>query len=131
MSAKGIERVRRNVERFVERTSGNVTRRAVYTILSQGGAISDTLTPIDTSNLVNSRYNPRVDVQVGKVVGTVGYTAAYAGAVHEAPGTLKGLPRPRNRGNYWDPNAQPGFLREGFERLKPSIPRILTEAYRV
>jgi hypothetical protein len=60
----------------------------------------------------------------------VGYTASYAFAVHEAPGTLKGQSRPSGRSDYWDPNAQPRFLVEGFDQLKSSIPAILKAYYR-
>ena len=50
----------------------------------------------------------------------LGYTAAYAAAVHDAKGTLKGTNTPRSasdpsRGNVWDPDAEPGFLRKAFE----------------
>lgn len=131
MSVRGIERVRANVTKILANASDKVTGRAVYAILSQGGALADTMTPIDTSTLVNSRYRPEIKTVDGKTTGTVGYTANYAAAVHSAPGTLKGVPRPGNRGNHWDPDGEPGFLTKGFEKLQPSIPKILEEIYRV
>jgi len=39
-------------------------------------------TPVDTGNLVNSRYT-NVHERNGKIVGEIGYTAAYAPFVHE------------------------------------------------
>lgn len=130
MPARGIERVRANYRRTVQKIARPATEGAVHAVLSQGRALADTMTPIDTGNLINSGTAPQIKVERGKVVGTVGYTASYAFAVHEAPGTLKGQPRPGNRGDYWDPNAQPRFLVEGFDQLKSSIPAILKAYYR-
>ena len=130
MPVRGIERVKANYRRTVQKIAQPVSEGAVYAVLSQGRAMADTMTPIDTSNLINSGYAPQIRQERGKIVGTVGYTASYAFAVHEAPGTLKGQPRPGNRGSYWDPNAQPRFLVEGFDQLKPSIASILRAHYR-
>lgn len=134
MPAKGIERVRNGYKLAVERISQHDTEAAIYAILSQGAAMADTLTPIDTSNLINSRYAPQISVGRGKVSGNVGYTAAYAGAVHAAEGLLRGLPRDPNdpsRGDFWDPNAEPQFLSKGFDEIEPSVPGILRSFYRV
>jgi len=129
MPVKGIERVRRAYRLKVEEIDGQRTDKAVYAVLSQGAAMSDTMTPVDTSTLINSRYAPQISRQPGKTIGHVGYTASYAGAVHDAPGKLKGVPRPSGNGQYWDPNAEPQFLAKGFEQIKPSIPAILKAAY--
>ncbi|WP_313397143.1 hypothetical protein [Stutzerimonas nitrititolerans] len=131
MPVKGIERVRKGFKVSVDRIASSTTEGAVYSILSQGAALAQTMTPIDTSNLINSQYAPQIDVQRGKVTGNVGYTAEYAGAVHDAPGTLAGQPRANGNGDYWDPNAEPGFLEKGFEQVKPSVPDILRRHYRV
>lgn len=145
MPARGISRVRLNLKRAFDDADGMRTNRAVYAILSQGAAMAQTMTPIDTGNLVNSQYAPRIEKTKGKTSGVVGYTAKYAEWVHEAPGTLKGQPRAHfgktragvefgggtQVGYYWDPNAEPGFLRKGFEELKPAIPQILRSIYGV
>jgi hypothetical protein len=134
MPVKGIERVRKGFRVTLDRIAGPVSEGAVYAVLSQGAAMAQTMTPIDTSNLVNSQYAPQIDMSRGKVAGTVGYTAAYAAAVHSAKGTLRGLPRdPQDYscGDYWDPNAEPGFLSEGFEQIESSIPAILRSYYKV
>lgn len=153
MAVKGIERVRRNFGTVIRGIDGTRTEAAVYAVLSQGAALAQTMTPMDTSNLINSQYAPQISHQQGKTSGQVGYTAAYAAAVHSAPGTLKGLPRadfgrtsnrsdmgpmrPRSfgggshQGRYWDPNAEPQFLTKGFDQLMPSIPAILEGIYRV
>lgn len=130
MPVKGIERVKRNYRVAVKKIATGTTERAVYEILSSGGAMAATMTPIDTSNLVNSQYAPQIDVQQRKVAGHIGYTAEYAAQVHEAPGTLAGRPRENGNGDYWDPNAEPGFLTKGFDEIKPSIPAILKRNYK-
>lgn len=131
MPVRGIERVKANYKRTVQKISGQVSEGAVYAILSQGGAMAATMTPIDSSNLINSQYAPQISVGKEKVRGHIGYTAEYAAAVHEAPGTLAGQPRANGNGNYWDPNAEPEFLTKGFDQIKSSIPAILKAAYRV
>lgn len=151
MPVKGIESVRRGYRVKVETVAGRDSNRAVYNILQAGAAYADMMTPVDTSNLINSRYAPQITQTDGKTSGTVGYTANYAAAVHEMPGKLKGQPRadfgmtsnhsefgPKQRlafgggtgvGNYWDPDAEPGFLKKGFEQVKPEIPAILKASY--
>ena len=108
--------------------------RAVTAGCMIGQAYAQMLTPVDTSNLINSQYR-RVKHTTKGWQGTVGYTAAYAAAVHEMKGTLKGQPRRHfgktkegvefgggtGNGYYWDPDAEPQFLRKGFENHKPEI----------
>lgn len=130
MAVKGIEQVKRNFRKKIQEVDGRRTDKAVYSILSQGAGLADTMTPIHTSTLINSRYAPQIEQQPGRTLGRVGYTASYAGAVHGAPGTLAGQPRPDGSGSYWDPNAEPGFLQKGFDEIKPKIPAILKAAYR-
>ncbi|MDH0906520.1 hypothetical protein N5C65_03610 [Pseudomonas aeruginosa] len=134
MAIQGIDRVRRNLRVAVENIAGGVSERAVYEVLSQGATMAQTMTPIDTSTLVNSQTAPQITVGPNGVEGSVGYTAAYAAAVHEALGTLAGQPRDENdpsRGDYWDPNAEPEFLTKGFDQIIPAIPAILRRTYRV
>ena len=145
MPVKGIERVRRNLKVTVDRISGRATEDAVRDILTMGSAQAQYMTPQDTGNLAQSQYAPQIDVKNGKVSGQVGYTARYAEYVHNAPGKLKGQPRAHfgktragvefgggtQRGDYWDPNAEPEFLTKGFEEIKPAIPAILKRRYQL
>lgn len=131
MSVKGISRVKRKFTMFSKDIDQVRTDTAVYTILSEGGALAQLMTPIDTGNLANSQYAPQITHSVGHTKGTIGYTAEYAGAVHEMPGVLKGMPRANGSGNYWDPDAKPKFLTEGFNELKDRLPSILRSSYRV
>lgn len=127
MPVKGIQRLKLNMGLAIGARAGKVTDAAVYQVLQAGAFSAATMTPVDTSNLINSQTPP----QVANGKGTIGYTAAYAKYVHEAKGTLKGQPRTGGTGvgNYWEPTGEPQFLRKGFEEIKADIPRILKAAY--
>lgn len=131
MPVKGIAKVRRNYHGKVKQIAEGQTERAVYAILSQGAAFAQLMTPVDTSNLINSQYQPQIDVSLGKTTGYVGYTAEYAPFVHAASGKLSGLPRANGNGNYWDPAGEPEFLEKGFQEVRPNISGILRTNYRV
>lgn len=131
MPVKGVQRVKARIKATFDDIRGAKTRESVYIILSQGAAIAQTMTPIETSNLVNSQTEPKLGTTPTGVSGVVAYTAEYAAAVHDAPGTLKGQARQSGNGQYWDPDGEPKFLEEGFEQVKPSIPAILRKIYRV
>ena len=128
---KGIERVKANVKRRVDEITGPTTEKAVYALLSQGAAMAAVHTPIDTGTLINSQYAPQISASRGATTGHVGYTAAYAGAVHDAPGTLTGLPRPDNRGVYWGPDGKPKFLELGMKDVAKNGLEILRRHYNV
>ena len=141
MGVKGIERVRTRVGQVFADIRKDKTRDALYAILSEGSAVAATITPVDTSFLVNSMTKP----QISGTSGSVGYMAEYAKWVHAMSGKLKGQPRGdfgttrsgtsfgggTGKGRYWDPNGEPQFLTKGFDRIKPGIPKILEQIYRV
>jgi phage tail sheath protein FI len=84
--------------------------RSMTQALILGASEASTLTPIDTSTLINSQY--RAVEKVGsKVVGRVGYTADYALAVHD----------PDNKQTFRRASARKEFLKLGFERAEPNI----------
>lgn len=129
MAVRGIKQVKNNMRKLQAEIQGRRTEAAVYAVLSQGGAAAATMTPVDTSTLINSHF---VDIKAdgNKVTGRNGYSAEYAAAVHSAPGVLKGQDRPGNQGQYWDPNGEPYFLTAGFDQIVADVPRILRNAYR-
>ena len=129
MAVRGIKQVKNNMRKLQAEIQGRRTEAAVYAVLSQGGAAAATMTPVDTSTLINSHF---VDIKADgdKVTGRNGYSAEYAAAVHSAPGVLKGQDRPGNQGQYWDPNGEPHFLTAGFDQIAADVPRILRNAYR-
>lgn len=137
--------MRRNLQIKASEIKGKKTERAIIAILKQGAALAAVITPVDTSNLINSQTVPTLISTTQGQLGRVGYTARYAAWVHEMPGTLKGKPRAHfgqtaagvkfgggtEKGTYWSPNAEPQFLTKGFEKLKPQIPAILKAIYGV
>jgi hypothetical protein len=82
-----------------------------------GASEASGMTPIDTSTLLNSQYR-RVEVDGERIVGTVGYTADYAAAVHS----------PDNPQTFRRPTAEKEFLKKGFERAEPNIRAVLKGA---
>lgn len=115
MPIKGLDAAKKQTEQIVGRITGVMSERTVTEILIIGAGYASTLTPVDTSTLINSQFR-RVENGPNGIRGMVGYTAAYAAAVNAAKGTLAGQPRPGNRGTYWSPGGEPDFLRKGFER---------------
>lgn len=106
---KGYKKVRVALEDALKKKIPQNAERAAHVAGSIIGGYASLMTPVDTSNLINSQY--RTVTKEGKrVVAAIGYTAKYAAAVHNAKGTLKGKPRRTGRGDYWDPDAEPGFL---------------------
>lgn len=112
--------------------------RAITAGAMVGQAYAQMLTPIDTSNLINTQYR-RLKHTTKGWRAAVGYTAAYAAAVHEASGKLKGQPRADYQhifggtgvGNFWDPDAEPGFLRKGFDDHRPEIEKAIKRGLRL
>lgn len=127
--AKRNGNVRNNFKKLVADIVGPMSEKTITQALIVGGMYADLLTPIDTGNLLRSRFR-EVTKSGNGWVGRYGYTAAYAAAVHGMPGKLDGQPRAHfgktkagqefgggtGNGNYWDPNAEPEFLTKGFER---------------
>lgn len=97
--------------------------------------------PVDTGFLVNSEYR-KVKTFLGGYEGEIGYGAFYAPYVHDAPGTLKGQPRAdfgktregvsfgggTGKGNYWDPDGEPGFLAKGLDAfIEDDLDRLIKQ----
>lgn len=143
---KGINEAIRKTEQIV----GTITaEKAVRAIKSANYIIrteAATMTPIDTSALINSQFDT-VEVNGTKITGKIGYTSNYALYVHNASGKLKGQPRAHfgktsNRsefgpvkvkefgggsltGNYWDPHAEPRFLTKAAENTRGLVDKII------
>lgn len=57
----------------------------------------------------------------------VGYSAPYAGAVHEKVDmVLQGIPRPSGIGVYWGPHGQAKFLEEPTRTLSKGMGEFIT-----
>ncbi len=85
-----------------------------------GASEASVLTPIDTSNLLNSQFR-KIELDGQRVVGTCGYTAEYAVHVHD----------PDNRQEFRRASAEKEFLRKGFERAEPNIRAVVAGSIKV
>lgn len=79
-----------------------------------GASEASVLTPIATSNLLNSQYR-KVEADGSRIVGTVGYTAEYALPVHD----------PGNHQVFRRASAEKEFLKHGFENAEPNIRAVI------
>lgn len=116
MAAPRPARVTNNMPRFVDGVQQKLARGMVQGLVL-GASEASVLTPIDTSTLLNSQYR---DVRPDglRVVGTVGYTAEYAAAVHD----------PDRKQVFRRASAEKEFLRKGFERAEPNIRAVISGA---
>jgi hypothetical protein len=125
MPTKGLDVVRRNIKRTLSNVDAIKAPEAVAVALSVGGGFASLMVPMDTGTLVNSQFRDIKRDSRG-VTGQFGYSAEYASGVHNSPGTFKGTGTPRDphdpsRGDFWDPDGEPGFLTKGFEDNRSAI----------
>ena len=109
-------RITNNLPRFTGQVQIKAARGMTQALIL-GASEASVLTPIDTSTLINSQFR-NVQKDADKIVGTVGYTAAYAVPVHD----------PDNPQNFRRPSATKEFLKHGFERAEPNIRSVITGA---
>ncbi|WP_025903269.1 hypothetical protein [Tatumella sp. UCD-D_suzukii] len=135
IKVRGIQASKQGLDALVSDIEGRRAPRAVQAASIVIGSEAATLTPIDTSTLINSQFRELM-VNGTMVTGRVGYSADYAVYVHNAPGKLKGKPRSSvksfktssgkvgfasDKGNFWDPHAEPHFLTKGAENAKDAV----------
>lgn len=101
---QAVERTSQIVDEIIATKAVRAIKSATYIIRTE----SATLTPIDTSTLINSQFDT-VEVSGTRITGKVGYSANYALYVHNASGKLKGRPRSNGNGTYWSPGGEPQF----------------------
>lgn len=107
-----VDRLPQFIETVERRAAAGMTKALIL-----GASEASVLTPIDTSTLLNSQFR-RVERSGSRIVGTVGYTAAYALAVHD----------PGNPQNFRRASARKEFLKLGFENAEPNIRAVLRGA---
>lgn len=144
MALKGLKRVRANGHKLLTDGIEQRAKRAAYVATSIIAGHASLMTPVDTSNLINSQYT-RVVKAGTRINGYIGYTARYAYWVHESPGTLMGQPRAHFgktkagvafgggtlKGNYWAPNGKPKFLTRAGDDNKSEIDRAVHKAMKI
>lgn len=109
-------RITNKLPQFTAKVQAGAARGMTQALIL-GASEASVLTPIDTSTLLNSQFR-NVSKEGEKLVGTVGYTAAYALPVHD----------PKVKQNFRRPTAQKEFLRKGFENAEPNIRAVLKGA---
>lgn len=144
MAIKGMAQVRTNLRKQLTLAIPSDAEKAMHVATSIIGGYATLMTPVDTSNLINSQY--RIVKNTGtKVVAAIGYTAKYAAAVHGMSGKLKGQPRANfgvtragvafgggtGRGNYWDPSGEPQFLSKAGDENMDEIDAAITKAMKL
>ncbi|MCZ2496435.1 hypothetical protein GN316_06680 [Xylophilus sp. Kf1] len=106
-------RITNKLPQFVSKVERNAARGMLQGLVL-GASEASVLTPIDTSTLLNSQYRD-VQIKGDKIVGTVGYTAEYAGVVHD----------PDVKQKFRRATAKKEFLKLGFERAEPNIRAVI------
>ncbi|WP_196606349.1 hypothetical protein [Escherichia coli] len=128
MPIKGVKRVRERLKQELKEITDKKTHEVLWRVGMLAGVFAANMTPVDTGFLINSQFQYICNTAEGMQL-RLGYTARYAEWVHNMPGTLKGQPREHfgktsegvefgggtGKGKYWDPNAEPEFLRKAFE----------------
>lgn len=128
MPIKGVKRVRERLKQELKEITDKKTHEVLWRVGMLAGGFAANMTPVDTGFLINSQFQYIGNTAEGMQL-RLGYTARYAEWVHNMPGTLKGQPREHfgktsegvefgggtGKGKYWDPNAEPEFLRTAFE----------------
>lgn len=130
MPVKGVTEAKRNTRRMIGKIEGELSESTLTDVLRIAQGYATLITPVDTANLRNSQYRDIRPIGNG-LRGRVGYTASYAAAVHAAPGTLKGEPRPNGNGNYWDDEGEPGFLDKAFVEARSDIKAAIRRGMKV
>lgn len=112
-------RITNRLPQFIGRVQVNAAR-GMTRALTLGASEASVLTPIDTSTLINSQYKS-LRAEAGRIIGTAGYTAEYAAAVHD----------PDNPQTFRRASAEKSFLSKGFENAEPNIRAVLIGAIKV
>ena len=119
MPVKGIDQVNKRIKSTLENIDSVVTRKVITEVLMTGQNHAVMLTPVDTSNLINSRF---IQIQNNGTTfkGMAGYTANYAKYVHD------GGPK-----NWQKIGAEDKFLEKGFEENMPELRQIIIDGYKI
>lgn len=90
-------------------------KSAMYIIRTE----SATMTPIETSVLINSQFDV-IETNGTRITGKVGYSANYAIYVHNSKGKLLGTntPRASGKGVVWGPHGEPKFLEKAIIKTR-------------
>ena len=100
-------RINNNMGQFIKRIEDKAMI-GMNEALIKGGSEAAGLTPLASSNLINSQFKQIEKTPYG-IVGRIGYTAAYALPVHD----------PDHPQKFRRASAEKEFLKKGLERAEP------------
>lgn len=115
----GIDRVRKNMKSRIEEIAGPVTRKGLRAGSMQGAAYASELTPVDTSNLINSQFIIDNETPSGWV-GGVEYIANYSDVVHDG-----------GEKNWQKQGAEDLFLSKAFGRNIDIIFKVIAKESKI
>tara|TARA_R110002051_G_scaffold153691_1_gene226113 strand:- start:2775 stop:3134 length:360 start_codon:yes stop_codon:yes gene_type:complete len=119
MPVKGVDQVNKTIKATFSRLAGEVTDKAMLKglIIIEGHAME--LTPVDTSNLINSRFK-NITHANGRTIGRIGFTANYAAYVHEG-----------RQKNWQKLGASNKFLEKAAEDNFTEVLMAITDGYKI
>ncbi len=139
---QGIDKAKRYMDAFIGEVQSENVVRAITAASIIIGTEAASMTPIDTSTLINSQFRS-ISYRGTQTTGRIGYSAKYAAAVNNAPGTLKGKPRKNfgmtsnhsdagpqkptafgggsGNGVYWGPQGEPHFFDKAISGTKKMV----------
>lgn len=113
MPVKGAKAVKQNMKRIFKDISEKKAPQFVNAVLSIGENHSKELAPVEFSLLVNSIIK-NINVSGKTTTGSLSYNTKYAAAL-EFRIDWKPRPPSNKRGPAWNPQAEPHYLKKGFE----------------
>lgn len=121
----GLDQVTANLNKEIQRVRGR-NRLGIQKVANFIKGVAVSLAPIEFGPLRQSAFFKTKETPSGPEA-TIGFTAEYAGAVHEAPEKLRGEKRTGKtaRGNYWD-GGENKFLEKAVRRNFTTIINILS-----
>jgi hypothetical protein len=128
--ATGQDEIEKNLAALEQRINAAVEKGLHLAGLHLQGK-SQKEAPAEYGNLRNSAYTSKTGTGLQTKI-EVGYTAPYAGFVHEKVDmVLKGKPRPSGLGTYWSPaGAKAKFLEDPAREEMPAMQKIITNQVR-
>lgn len=112
MPVTGVNKVKTNMKRVFSDISDKKAPKFIHAVLSIGWSASKELTPVEYGTLVNSA-TMNVNMNNYSVEGELMYNTNYAAALEF--GTWKPVAAVNKEGPADNMNAEPHFLRKGFE----------------
>jgi hypothetical protein len=130
---KGLAECKRNIDTVVRNTIPKNAERAMYVTLTLIENRSLEYVPLDTANLLNSRF--KIIEQEGAVtIGRIGFTASYALPLHSPKpgGKMDGwqprpVPSPGKQVGGYNPSATQDWLNIGLNEAWPEIQSAVKE----